>query len=78
MVSRTGQPPVSVAMVLRVTIVGSSKSNSGGTKHELVRHQTMTNTHLAVPNERRIRELEGFIERVDERVAHLETLPPIR
>ena len=36
----------------------------------------MTNTHLAMPNERRIRELEGFIERVEERVAHLGTLPP--
>jgi hypothetical protein len=36
----------------------------------------MMNIHLAVPNERRIRELEGLIERAGERVAHLEALPP--
>ena len=36
----------------------------------------MMNTHFAVPNERRTRELEGLIERAEERVAHLEALPP--
>jgi hypothetical protein len=34
------------------------------------------NTHPTVPNERRIRELEGSIGRAEERVAQLEAVPP--
>jgi hypothetical protein len=34
------------------------------------------NTQSAVSNERRVRELEGLIQRAELRVTHLEALPP--
>ena len=48
-----------------------------GTKHELVRWRTVTETStIAVPHEKRIRELEARIARAQERIAQLEALPP--